>query len=139
MKQAESKMKMTTPLNEHKLAKNIFVRWMCIFLAWLCLILGTIGLVVPGLPAFDFYFLAAVFAAKGSKRMHAWIVNNRAIAPILEQWQKERKLPRKVKIFSLVSMSIAACILIFTVPHPWAVAVIILIMLMVQLWMWLKA
>lgn len=139
MKQAESKMKMTAPLNEHKLAKNVFVRWLCIFLAWLCLILGTIGLVVPGLPAFDFYFLAAVFAAKGSKRMHAWIVNNRVIAPILEQWQKERKLPLKVKIFSLVSMSIAACILIFTVPHPWAVAVIILIMLMVQLWMWLKA
>ena len=126
-------------MEQIKLAKNIFVRWMCIFLAWLCLILGTIGLVVPGLPAFDFYFLAAVFAAKGSKRMHAWIVNNRVIAPILEQWQKERKLPRKVKIFSLVSMSIAACILIFTVPHPWAVAVIILIMLMVQLWMWLKA
>lgn len=129
----------TVPKREPVLAKSLFLRGFFIVLACLCLVLGSIGIVVPGLPTFDFYFLAALFAAKGSKRLHAWIVNNRFIAPILQQWQAQHKLPLKVKLFSLVSMSVAACILIITVPHPWAVGSIIIIMLAVQLWMWLKA
>ena len=71
--------------------------------------------------------------------MHQWIVNNKVIAPILQQWQLKRTLPVKVKLFSLASMSVAAGILIWTVPHPWAVGTIVLMMVCVQLWMWLKA
>lgn len=78
----ETDINTSMTLPEPKLAKSWLVRCVCIALAGLCLILGTIGLVVPGFPTFDFYFLAAIFAAKGSKRMHHWIVNNRLIAPI---------------------------------------------------------
>ena len=48
------------------LAKSIWVRWLCIGLAWICLCIGTLGIIIPGLPTFDFYFLATLFAAKGS-------------------------------------------------------------------------
>lgn len=141
MKQAESEpnINVLPSMPEPQLAKSWLVRWLCIVLAWLCLVLGTLGLAIPGLPTFDFYFLAAVFAAKGSKRLHSWIVNNRVIAPILQQWHTNRTLPLKVKLLSLMSMGIAACILTFTVPHPWAVGIILTIMAFVQLWMWLKA
>lgn len=135
----ETDINTSMTLPEPKLAKSWLVRCVCIALAGLCLILGTIGLVVPGLPTFDFYFLATLFAAKGSQRMHQWIVNNKVIAPILQQWQLKRTLPVKVKLFSLASMSVAAGILIWTVPHPWAVGTIVLMMVCVQLWMWLKA
>lgn len=141
MKQLESgqNLKTVTRLPEPKLAKSWPIRAVFIILACLCLILGTVGIVVPGLPTFDFYFLAAIFASKGSKRLHNWIVNNKVIAPILQQWQNRRTLPLKVKIFSLLSMTAAACLLIWTVPHPWAVGVIVILMILVQLWMWLKA
>lgn len=141
MKHAESEPNLTAAarMPEPKLAKSWLMRWLCIALAWLCLALGTLGLAVPGLPAFDFYFLAAVFAAKGSKRLHGWIVNNAVIAPVLQQWHAERTLPFKVKLFSLASMGMAACILAWTVPHPWAVGAVIALMAFVQLWMWLKA
>lgn len=122
-----------------QLAKSWIMRLICICLAWLCLVLGTLGLILPGLPAFDFYFLATLFAAKGSKRLHGWIVQHKVIAPILKQWGESRTLPFKLKIFSLISMSIGAVLLIFSVPHPWAVGCILLIMLAVQLWLWLKA
>ncbi len=135
----ETDINTSITLPEPKLAKSWLVRCVCIALAGLCLILGTIGLVVPGLPTFDFYFLAAIFAAKGSKRMHHWIVNNRLITPILQQWQTQRTLPTKVKLFSLLSMSVAAGILIWTVPHPWTVGAIIIMMICVQIWMWFKA
>ena len=129
MKHAESEPNLTAAarMPEPKLAKSWLMRWLCIALAWLCL------------AAFDFYFLAAVFAAKGSKRLHGWIVNNAVIAPILQQWHAERTLPLKVKLFSLASMGMAACILVWTVPHPWAVGAVIALMAFVQLWMWLKA
>lgn len=137
--QAETEPNTTVALAEPKLAKSWVVRWVCIVLAGLCLVLGTLGIVLPGVPTFDFYFLAAIFAAKGSKRMHRWIVSNRMIAPILQQWHSQRRLPVKVKLFSFVSMTVAAVILISTVPHPWAVGAVIFMMICVQVWMWLKA
>ncbi len=139
LNEPESHLNAVMHMAEPKLAKSLLVRWLCMVMAWLCLMLGTLGLVIPGLPAFDFYVLAAVFAAKGSKRMHHWIVNNRVIASILQQWQVNRTLPLKVKLFSLLSMSLASGVLIWTVPHPWAVGAIIAMMVFVQLWMWLRA
>jgi uncharacterized protein len=128
----------TVPTIKPKLAKTWVVRWLCIVLAWLCLGLGTLGIVIPGLPTFDFYFLATIFAAKGSARLHGWIVNNRFVAPVLNQWQNNRTLPLKVKIISLVSMSIAATIMILKVPHPIAVGILITCMACAQIWMWTR-
>ena len=141
MKHAESVAKQSSE-SVHaapQLARSWIVRLICICLACLCLVLGTVGLILPGLPAFDFYFLAVLFAAKGSKRLHSWIVQHKVIAPVLKQWGDSRTLPVKLKIFSLISMSIGAVLLILTVPHPWAVGGIVLIMLAVQLWLWFKA
>lgn len=140
MKKAESGQDLTSAitLQKPKLARSWIVRWICIVLAWLCLGLGTLGIIVPGLPTFDFYFLAMIFAAKGSAKLHHWIANNRMIAPILQQWQTKRRLPLKVKIFSLISMSFAAFLMIITIPHPWAVSIVIMIMLFVQIWMWFR-
>jgi uncharacterized membrane protein YbaN (DUF454 family) len=140
MKQAESGQELNTvaTLQKPQLARSWIVRWICIVLAWLCLGLGTVGIIVPGVPTFDFYFLAALFAAKGSARLHGWIVNNRVIAPILKQWQTQRSLPLKVKILSLMSMSFAAVLMVITIPHPWAVGTLIVFMICAQVWMWFK-
>lgn len=140
MKQVESgvNLKMASSLPEPKLAKSWILRSIFIGLACFCLVLGTLGIIVPGLPTFDFYFLAALFASKGSKRLHNWIVSNKFIAPILQQWHHHRTLPFRVKLLSLFSMTVAACLLIFTVPHPWAVGFIIMMMALVQLWIWIK-
>lgn len=119
-----------------KLAKSIWIRWLCIVLAWICLVLGTIGIVVPGLPTIDFYILASILAAKGSKRMHHWIVNHRWIGPVLTQWREQRTIPTKAKLLSLASMSLAAALMIWKVPHPWFVGSAIICMILVQVWMW---
>lgn len=141
MKQAKSGQELNTvlTLQKSKLTKSWIVRWICIILAWLCLVLGTLGIIVPGIPTFDFYFLAALFASKGSTKLHGWIVNNRIIAPILQQWQTQRRLPLKVKILSLMSMSVAAVLMVITIPHPWAVGTLIMVMICAQVWLWFKA
>ncbi|WP_141729276.1 DUF454 family protein, partial [Acinetobacter qingfengensis] len=70
---------------------------------------------------------------------HGWITQNRWIAPILQQWHEHRTLPLKVKIISLVSMSLAAGLMIWKVPHPWFVVGAIVCMITVQIWMWTRS
>ncbi|MFH7809755.1 YbaN family protein [Acinetobacter sp. BSP-153] len=124
--------------SDSNLAKSIWVRWVCIGLAWVCLAIGTLGIIIPGLPTFDFYFLATIFAAKGSARLHRWIVQNRVIGPILQQWKEHKTLPTKAKILSLLSMSLAAGLMLWKVPHPYFVGIAIIIMIAVQIWIWWK-
>ena len=124
--------------SDSNLAKSIWVRWVCIGLAWVCLAIGTLGIIIPGLPTFDFYFLATIFAAKGSARLHRWIVQNRVIGPILQQWKEHKTLPTKAKILSLLSMSLAAGLMLWKVPHPYFVGIAIIIMITVQIWIWWK-
>lgn len=124
--------------SDSNLAKSIWVRWVCIGLAWVCLAIGTLGIIIPGLPTFDFYFLATIFAAKGSARLHRWIVQNRVIGPILQQWKEHKTLPTRAKILSLLSMSLAAGLMLWKVPHPYFVGIAIIIMIAVQIWIWWK-
>lgn len=124
--------------SDSNLAKSIWVRWVCIGLAWVCLAIGTLGIIIPGLPTFDFYFLATIFAAKGSARLHRWIVQNRVIGPLLQQWKEHKTLPTKAKILSLLSMSLAAGLMLWKVPHPYFVGIAIIIMIAVQIWIWWK-
>lgn len=140
MKKSETEQELNSAvsLQQPKLAKSWLIRCICIVLAWLCLAIGSLGIIVPGLPTFDFYFLAAIFAAKGSAKLHHWIVSNRFISPILQHWQHHRKLPMKVKILSLFSMSCAAILMMMTIPHPWAVGVIVMMMVSVQCWIWFR-
>lgn len=141
MKKSETEQQLNSAvsLQQPKLAKSWLIRCICIVLAWLCLAVGSLGIIVPGLPTFDFYFLAAMFAAKGSAKLHHWIVSNRFIAPILQHWQHHRKLQMRVKILSLLSMSFAAILMIMTIPHPWAVGIVIMIMVCVQCWIWFRS
>ena len=121
-----------------KISNSFWVRWTCIILAWLCIIIGTIGVVVPGLPTVDFYLLASFFAAKGSERLHAWMYGNRYIGPIIRNWHEHRSITRRVKVISLLGMSFGAIMMVWKVPHTYAVAVAILFMILVQVWMWTR-
>lgn len=122
-----------------KLAKSWWLRWLYIVLAWLCILIAIIGIFIPGLPPFDFLLLASFFAAKGSPRLSRWFQENRYIGPLLKEWQQHRRIPRKAKVLSTLSMTFAATIIIWKIPHPWLVAVLIGSMLCVLIWMWRKA
>lgn len=115
-----------------------YLRWLYVCLAWLCIAIAGIGLFIPGLPPFDFLLLAAFFAAKGSPKLHAWMMQNRYIGPILKDWQQHRRLPRQAKIFSSISMSIAALIILISIPILWLKTVLLGSMGCVLLWIWLK-
>lgn len=124
--------------SESKKSKSLFVRVVFIVLTWICLFLAVLGLFIPGLPSFDFILLAVICAAKGSDKLHQMLVNNRYIGPILHEWKVNRKIPKKAKYMSTLSMSIAAAVMIYTIPHPWFVYSAIFCMICVLIWIWRK-
>jgi len=136
---SELKSAQTHSDDESKLAKSIWLRWLYIILAWLCIGIAMIGFFVPGLPPIDFLLLASFFAAKGSPKLHRWFQQNRLIGPLLREWQEHRRIPKKAKILSTISMSFAAIIIIWKIQHLWLVMALITCMICVLIWMWRKA
>lgn len=123
---------------ESKLARSLFWRIIFICLAWICIFLGVLGIFIPGLPTVDFILLAVIFSAKGSEKLHAWFLKNRFIGPIIHEWKEHRRIPKKAKYMSTMSMSVAAGLMIWTIPHPWFVYPAIACMACVLIWMWRK-
>ncbi len=106
-------------------------------LAVLCLGIAFVGVVTPGLPTTEFVLLAAWAAARSSPRLHAWILRNRLLGPLLLQWQSG-KLPRRAKWAALASMSTAGAFAALTIPHRPSVYFIVFCMACVLLWLWRK-
>ncbi|CAM4139268.1 YbaN family protein [Acinetobacter dispersus] len=126
------------PQPASKLARSVWWRFLFICLAWLCIGLGILGIFIPGLPTVDFILLAVFFAARGSEKLHQWFLNHRFIGPIIKEWQENRRIPKKAKYMSTLSMSVAAGIMIWTIPHPWVVYPLVACMAAVLIWMWMR-
>lgn len=77
------------------------LRWLYLALACLCIGLGMLGIVIPGLPTTPFLLLAAWAAARSSPRLHAWLFNHRWFGPPLRNWQRERAIATRVKLFAV--------------------------------------
>lgn len=91
----------------------VAVPWL--LLALLALGLAVVGIVVPGLPTTPFLLLSAWAAARGSPRLHAWLLRHRRLGPVISAWERERAIPRGAKIASAVAMAACTVLLLLTV------------------------
>jgi uncharacterized protein len=112
------------------------VRWLWWLLAYTSLVLGLIGIVVPGLPTVPFVLLSAYAAARGSQRLHAWLLAHRRFAPMIVDWQSQGAVSRRAKWLATIMMSLSAAIMFLTAPHPWMAATGTAIMAVVATWLW---
>ena len=64
-------------------------------LAYVTLALGVIGIFVPGLPTTPFVLLSAYAAARGSRRLHAWLLAHRQFGPMIRDWQATGAVSRR--------------------------------------------
>ena len=114
------------------------LRWAWWLLAWLALGLGLVGIVVPGLPTVPFVLLSAYAAARGSQRLHAWLLAHRQFGPLIRDWQAQGAVSRRAKWLATVMMAAAAVIMALTAPRWWMAAIGIALMTVVDLWLWLR-
>ncbi|MCE3605208.1 YbaN family protein [Massilia sp. P8910] len=70
----------------------------------LAVLLGILGIVLPLLPTTPFLLLASACFARGSTRMHAWLLGNKVFGKYLSDFEQGRGIPRRAKITILVLM-----------------------------------
>ena len=113
-------------------------RWMWLLLANVALGLGILGVFLPGLPTTPFILLAAFAAARGSKRLHAWLLAHRTFGPMIRDWQATGAVTRRAKWWAIGMMALSAAIMFATAPKWWMAATGTAIMAVTGTWLWLR-
>lgn len=67
--------------------------------------LGVLGIALPVLPTTPFVLLAAFCYARGSDRMHAWLLRNRVFGPMIADWQAEGAVSARARTLAVGSMA----------------------------------
>src|SRR5688500_4737796 len=76
--------------------------------------LGIAGIVVPLLPATPFLLLAAACYLRGSRRLHAWLMNHPLLGPYVRNLKEHRMMPLPAKLATIavlwisIALSVAA-------------------------------
>lgn len=112
------------------------MRWLWWLLAYTSLALGLVGVVLPGLPTVPFVLLAAFAAARGSQRLHGWLLAHRQFGPLIRDWEREGAVSRRAKLLATTMMALCAVVMFLTAPATWMAAIGSAIMACVALWLW---
>ena len=111
-------------------------RWLWLALAYVALARGLVGIFVPGLPTTPFVLLSAFAAARGSRRLHAWLLAHRQFGPMIRDWQASGAVSRRAKRAATAMMALSAVVMFLTAPKPWMAATGTAIMAVVAVWLW---
>lgn len=112
------------------------LRWAWWLLAYVSLGLGLVGIVVPGLPTVPFVLLAAFAAARGSQRLHDWLLAHPQFGPAIRDWRTQGAVSRRAKQLATLMMGASALIMFLSAPRWWMAAVGTAIMAVVAAWLW---
>jgi uncharacterized protein len=115
------------------------MRYVWIGLGFLNVALGVAGAFLPVMPTTGFLIMAAFCFAKGSPRLHAWLMNHPRFGPPLQDWQQYGAISRKAKrlavsmmaasfmitaliglspVVLLIEFTVLACVAIFILTRP---------------------
>lgn len=107
-----------------RVSSNNSIRLLWLTAGWLCFLVGAVGLVLPGLPTTGPLLLALACFARGSERMHQWLLHHRWFGAPLRRWEQDRVIPIKAKVAALLMMAISMLYLLWRQPLPaWATVV----------------
>ncbi len=67
--------------------------------------IGVVGAFLPILPTVVFMLLAAYCFARGSRRLHHWLMNHRQFGPAIHDWQRHGAIRRPAKRMAMVAIA----------------------------------
>ncbi len=116
-------------------------RWAWWLLAYASLGIGIVGIFVPGLPTTVFVLVAAYAAARGSDRLHHYLLQHPHFGPMIRDWQAHGAVSRRAKVAATLTMLISAAVLLLVMlsvaSHRWWMAALpIACMVVVGAWLW---
>lgn len=83
--------------------------------------LAILGVFLPLLPTTPFLLLASACYARGSKRMHAWLLGNKVFGRYLRDFEEGRGIPLRGKIAAISLMWIS---IIYSISRLTSIALI---------------
>ncbi len=70
----------------------------------LCVVLAIFGVFLPLLPTTPFLLLASACFARGSTRLHGWLVCNKLFGPYLRDFEAGKGIPRRAKCIAIAML-----------------------------------
>lgn len=80
---------------------HTIIRWLWIIAGSISLTLGIIGIFLPLLPTTPFLFLTAACYARGSSRLHNWLLNNKLFGKYIRNYREGKGIPARSKVLAL--------------------------------------
>ena len=84
--------------------RHQLIRFFWLVGGFLSLAAGIVGIVVPLLPTTPFLLLAAFCFARGSERLHNWLVHHPRLGPPIRDWQAHGAISRRAKWMAMVAI-----------------------------------
>lgn len=127
--------KIDTP---HKPARTQAQKWFYVGLGSVSLVLGIIGIPVPLLPTTPFLLLSAYCFAKGSDRLHRWLMEHPQLGPPILQWQAHKAISRSAKWLGSLSMGLLLVLSLVLGVAPWVLLIQAVVLVGVSCFLWTR-
>jgi len=101
-------------------------RWLWIIAGSISLALGIIGIFLPLLPTTPFLLLTAACYARGSRRLHNWLLNNKLFGKYIRNYREGKGIPARSKVLALTLLWLTIGFSIFYVIPILIVQIILL-------------
>ena len=109
-------------MNFSKKTRNAFY----IVLGSISLALGTLGIFLPLLPTTPFYLLTAYAYMKSSEKLYQKVMSNKFFGTIVRDFQENKTIPLKTKIFSVSLLWITILSSAFFFVSVWWVKILLI-------------
>ena len=97
-----------------------------IVLGTIFVVIGVIGAFVPLLPTTPFLLLASACYARGSDRLHSWLMNHRFMGPYLRNIKEQRAMPMAAKVTTVTVLWISIAFSIIAIERLSVRAILVL-------------
>jgi uncharacterized protein len=99
-------------------------------------VVGVVGIAIPVLPTVPFLILSAWAASKGWPSFERWLLEHRLYGPHVRRWRERGIVPRRAKIWAVLTMLGSAVLLQLLDVSGWLRLGAPLAMAVVAVWLW---
>lgn len=111
------------------------IRILWVGLAGLSFSIGVLGIFLPLLPTTVFMLMAVYCASRGSPRFEVWIRSRHYVGPLLVNWEQERAIPKRAKIFAVGTIALSAIITVWSLGPGWLSGGVVTLLMLIALWL----